>query len=316
MASERQINANRSNALKSTGPKTPEGKKAVSLNALTHGLLARDTIIATGGGREDGDAYTALLTGLHESFHPVGDLEVILVEKIAVAHWKLCRAARAEGGALRQCRDNLETQLREDLEVELEDDLDALDRFNRAAALAAQTSVPMPPVAREDTRIKIQRRIRKNPLGVRHLLQTLDVAIVQVEHESRLDRYAKLKLRLEFLNGEPSRDGRIRQVFDYEDSENGLSPEDRAVLLTLLREEKAELEARLVGVKHRHQEIVETAAAQASLPSDQDIARIQRYETMHDRQFNQAINQLERVQRRRLGEAPLPVLNVEVTNEQ
>jgi hypothetical protein len=37
--------ANRQNALKSTGPKTPEGRAAVRLNALTHGLLSQQTLL-------------------------------------------------------------------------------------------------------------------------------------------------------------------------------------------------------------------------------------------------------------------------------
>ena len=43
MTSERQKAANRANAHHSTGPKTPEGKAAVRLNACRHGLLARDS---------------------------------------------------------------------------------------------------------------------------------------------------------------------------------------------------------------------------------------------------------------------------------
>jgi hypothetical protein len=45
MTSEKQIQANRRNALKSTGPKTPEGKAAVRHNALRHGLLSRDVLL-------------------------------------------------------------------------------------------------------------------------------------------------------------------------------------------------------------------------------------------------------------------------------
>jgi hypothetical protein len=45
MTSEKQARANRRNALKSTGPKTPEGKAAVHHNALRHGLLSRDVLL-------------------------------------------------------------------------------------------------------------------------------------------------------------------------------------------------------------------------------------------------------------------------------
>ncbi|MHC4445109.1 MAG: hypothetical protein ACYTA5_21125 [Planctomycetota bacterium] len=43
--SEKQLQANRQNAKKSTGPKTPEGKARSSQNALKHGLLARQILI-------------------------------------------------------------------------------------------------------------------------------------------------------------------------------------------------------------------------------------------------------------------------------
>ena len=40
MATEKQFEANRQNAQKSTGPKTPEGRAAVRLNGVKHGLTA------------------------------------------------------------------------------------------------------------------------------------------------------------------------------------------------------------------------------------------------------------------------------------
>jgi hypothetical protein len=51
MTSDKKAEANRRNALKSTGPKTPGGKAAVRLNALKHGLLSQD-ILLPGEGEE------------------------------------------------------------------------------------------------------------------------------------------------------------------------------------------------------------------------------------------------------------------------
>ena len=45
MTSDKKVEANRRNALKSTGPKTLEGKSAVRMNALKHGLLSRETLL-------------------------------------------------------------------------------------------------------------------------------------------------------------------------------------------------------------------------------------------------------------------------------
>src|SRR4051812_42325093 len=43
--SERQREANRQNAAKSTGPKTEEGKAASSANALQHGVFAYTSVL-------------------------------------------------------------------------------------------------------------------------------------------------------------------------------------------------------------------------------------------------------------------------------
>ena len=92
MASEKQREANRRNALNSTGPKTSEGKAAVRLNSLRHGLRAA-SLILPGENRED---FDALRDSLEEDFQPQSQTEKILVEQMAVAHWKLARAEKAE----------------------------------------------------------------------------------------------------------------------------------------------------------------------------------------------------------------------------
>jgi hypothetical protein len=55
MTSDRKAEANRQNALKSTGPKTLEGKTAVRLNAVKHGLLSDQVLLPD----EDEDALIA-----------------------------------------------------------------------------------------------------------------------------------------------------------------------------------------------------------------------------------------------------------------
>ena len=46
MATEKQFEANRLNAQKSTGPRTPEGRAAVRLNGVKHGLTAETIVLS------------------------------------------------------------------------------------------------------------------------------------------------------------------------------------------------------------------------------------------------------------------------------
>ena len=94
MASEKQVRANRRNAQKSTGPKTPEGKAAVRLNAAKHGLLSKETLLPG----EDEAALEELAERLRAELRPAGELEALLVERIVAAHWRLSRLGRVEAG--------------------------------------------------------------------------------------------------------------------------------------------------------------------------------------------------------------------------
>ena len=98
--SDKQLAANRRNATRSTGPRTPEGKARVKWNALKHGLLARSVVVPLKGGPENRRQFRALLEQLHEELQPVGMIEEMLVEQIAVAYWRRRRALRAEAGEI------------------------------------------------------------------------------------------------------------------------------------------------------------------------------------------------------------------------
>lgn len=102
---DKQIKANKQNALASTGPVTAEGKAIISQNAVKHGIFARDLIISAGDGQESEQEYRELLDGLVVSFNPNGQMECLLVEKIAVDFWRLRRVLRFETGSIRKFLD-------------------------------------------------------------------------------------------------------------------------------------------------------------------------------------------------------------------
>jgi hypothetical protein len=94
MASPAQIEANRQNAQKSTGPKSPEGKAAVAQNAVRHGLTAAAPLIAG----EDPAAYEQFRDQLHDELVPKGPMEIMLADRILELAWRLKRAGRIQIG--------------------------------------------------------------------------------------------------------------------------------------------------------------------------------------------------------------------------
>ncbi len=92
MSTEKQIEANRHNAKKSTGPKSEEGKTRTRRNAIRHGLTAEQTVLP----HEDPKNYDQLRAGLIQSHAPENTAEQALVEELANAYWRLLRLHRVE----------------------------------------------------------------------------------------------------------------------------------------------------------------------------------------------------------------------------
>src|SRR5260370_28601762 len=94
MTSERKIEANGQNALRSTGPKSPKGKARVGQNALKHGLLSRKTLLKD----EDEEDLKTLAKALRADLKPQGAHERILVAVMIREVWRRRRIAHAERG--------------------------------------------------------------------------------------------------------------------------------------------------------------------------------------------------------------------------
>jgi len=97
MASSTKLAANRRNAQFSTGQKTAVGKAVASRNALSHGLLSSQVVLAD----ESADEFDELRKCVIRDLAPAGEIEAILVERIVFASWRLGRVVRIETAAVR-----------------------------------------------------------------------------------------------------------------------------------------------------------------------------------------------------------------------
>jgi len=96
MSSDSQILANRLNALKSTGPRTTEGKTVASQNSVKHGLFAAHDIIFS----ESQDDFRLYRDQLLDELSPASPMESILAERIVTLSWRLKRVCRFQNQAI------------------------------------------------------------------------------------------------------------------------------------------------------------------------------------------------------------------------
>jgi len=94
MSSFKQIEANRRNALKSTGPTTPEGKQRSRCNAIRHGLTA-ETVIGVLENSDDYEAFERAVISDYDA-EPAAERELVL--RLARVLWRLRRATNIEPG--------------------------------------------------------------------------------------------------------------------------------------------------------------------------------------------------------------------------
>jgi hypothetical protein len=97
MATPAQINANRANAQKSTGPRSVEGKSASRFNALKHGIDAASVVIPG----EDPAEYEALAADYCRDLRPQSPTEIFHVDTMLRADWMKRRLELVEADLYR-----------------------------------------------------------------------------------------------------------------------------------------------------------------------------------------------------------------------
>jgi hypothetical protein len=100
MTTEKQIQANRINALKG-GVKTEAGKQKVRLNAVTHGFFSNDILFPG----EDRQYLIDLRERLTAEVQPVGEIETLLLETFILGYWRIKRLVDYEKRNVRLSND-------------------------------------------------------------------------------------------------------------------------------------------------------------------------------------------------------------------
>jgi hypothetical protein len=92
MATQKQILANRKNALNSTGPRTETGKRIASRNAIRHGFYSTEVLLP----REDEEEFLRQARRLVAQYNPCGPLEEAEVRTAIETRWRLRRTNLVE----------------------------------------------------------------------------------------------------------------------------------------------------------------------------------------------------------------------------
>jgi hypothetical protein len=143
MATQKQIEANRRNAQRSTGPVTDLGKAVAKFNSLKHGMTAATAVLPY----EDADSYAEIRNSFQATYHPANAVEAALVETIANSYWRLLRIRRVETATIKLGIRGLKQA--NELNIDTRDDDDMA-----MAVLLNHKDDPLAKIERHQTRIE------------------------------------------------------------------------------------------------------------------------------------------------------------------
>jgi hypothetical protein len=266
-SSPAQIEANRRNALNSTGPKTPEGKAASSMNAVKYGILARQLIVQGEYVQESPEEFQTFWTEYHVQLAPVGPLEEMLVDQIVAMNWRLRRVRAAESG-----------------EIALS--MDSGCRHRARTRVEFNEEWPHPDQYMEKDLLELREQIEQGA-------ELAKKAIDKITDDAD-EAYPSLLNKLNTLHAQ------ISQNPDNLDPAT-LRESNKQKILDTLDVEIKKLSQQQIN-RRKHEAFKEQAHRNSdSIPHMNVVQKILRVETALENQLFRAIEQLERLQTRRLA---------------
>jgi hypothetical protein len=281
-----------------TGPLTESGKQRASRNSTKHGIFS--TVILIKG--ESKAEYDELLSGLRQTFQPVGRGEELLVEKLATNAWRQRRLLLAEGAEIQRGREFVEW-----------------DQRNQDARAAREVA--------EEESISERGIIQKieNPDVLESCLELLAALQEQIE-ESGLNQESNSEV-LEKIYGDRMHGRLGEDVYDSyklwvitsecseeeREREGFASPEQcRKHIIDEIKKEILRLKAYQKKSSSIATERTQFEIVSRNIPEARELERFVRYEAHLSREFDRTLNQLHRMQEKRLGHPAPPRIELEL----
>jgi hypothetical protein len=291
------------------GPKTEEGKEVVRWNATRHGIRSPAPVVPGVEKKEDWEEHR---DGVLESLAPVGHLEEVLAERVALLSWRLNRVTRYETESIALYQEKAE------------DDLADKRRFGSRVLGAAHPEDVRSNLKAARSDYRILKRFPKMRDDKR--LSSFDADRILWAVMEVTDRVAEGEVAPEDLLDEISIPGVPENTQEWEDFDGWTAGAVRAgmkAIASATEEDPEELlnvatdvaRRNIIGKEQAAEQVerdLERISRERLLPDEKVLEKVARYEAHLSRGLYKALHELEALQARRTGGiVPLARLDVD-----
>jgi hypothetical protein len=307
-----------------TGPKTLQGKIAVSTNASTHGILSVKPVVTV---YESQDQWRAHRKAIMEALRPEGGMEQALADRVASCSWRLNRVLFFEAQTITDQQENLVDEMRKDprryssLYPSDEVDFDAVEEAEKYRAiyedvvgvyresideLASHHTMPWVFLQGPWHAVNLA-AFQKDP----RYEDNLAVGVLEDVSDALEE-----KMRERLNHGIGATVPEIRDVLKTLADEAGIEADEQytayeGLMEKLCTEAEAEINKHLKKAKAAEKEIISKRRFYI-LPKEEDLQKISRYEAHLSREMYKALHELEALQvRRNGGSVPLARIDLQ-----
>lgn len=292
----------------SGGPATENGKQVVRWNATRHGISSPEPVIPGLENREDWQEHRA---GILENLSPVGHLEIVLTERVALLSWRLHRVTRYETEAIALSQEKVEEDIHdrnrillsfregpyasthpEDIRFEAKHDKNTHNALKRLPSLEPDSTMKG-----EDASSVVWGVLMAAEKVTEDEIEVEELELPGVPEDAIITELPSMKAE------------DVRGCVEAIGKSAGCDPNE------LLESATEQARSRRFSSGYRREELekeVSRHERERLLPDEKTLEKIARYEAHLSRQLYQALHELENLQKHRITGEGIPLARLDV----